>query len=338
MRYLILIYLVLAACATPAKSQSPLDGLDTFGSQRINASAIKSRYGGEINEMAEKNLARSNDFFHLKLKIAEEIKNQYGFAFVDLSLITYFEPNPGNYLTVDVVELQDAGRRMNFLPQPKGRFTDPDGLIALWDQYFEVAFQLQRSGQFQYPKSCPAWHCTHGFENEKLTPFLQKFEMLVPRNEKKLVEILNHDSRAAFRANAMFLLAHIKDGRAVIRYALSAVNDSVGLVRNNAVRVLSEIAEKHPEMKIPLQPILEVLDFPEATDRNKAGYVLAALSLKDENKKIIRESVGNILLEMLKLQQPNNHDPAYSILKNISGKSFGERDYAAWENWLRAGN
>jgi len=37
---------------------------------------------------------------------------------------------------------------------------------------------------------------------------------------------------------------------------------------------------------------------------------------------------------MLRLRQPNNHDFAHSILKQISGRSFGDREYAAWEAWL----
>jgi len=39
---------------------------------------------------------------------------------------------------------------------------------------------------------------------------------------------------------------------------------------------------------------------------------------------------------MLRLEQPNNHDYAYKILKAISGQELGERDYAAWESWLNA--
>jgi hypothetical protein len=36
---------------------------------------------------------------------------------------------------------------------------------------------------------------------------------------------------------------------------------------------------------------------------------------------------------VLRLAQPNNHDPAYEILMQVSGETFGERDYAAWERW-----
>jgi hypothetical protein len=36
---------------------------------------------------------------------------------------------------------------------------------------------------------------------------------------------------------------------------------------------------------------------------------------------------------MLRLLKPNNHDPAYEILQLVSGESYGDRDYAAWEGW-----
>jgi hypothetical protein len=39
---------------------------------------------------------------------------------------------------------------------------------------------------------------------------------------------------------------------------------------------------------------------------------------------------------MLRMLKPNNHDPAYEILKLVSGESYGDRDYAAWEAWATA--
>ena len=38
---------------------------------------------------------------------------------------------------------------------------------------------------------------------------------------------------------------------------------------------------------------------------------------------------------MLRLEQPNNHDQAYDVLKAISGQGYGERDYDAWAAWLK---
>lgn len=323
------------ACATAPKAYTTMNGFDTFGSKRISATEISKQYGAQIDEWVAAGKNQRLEYGELKKVIESAIKNQFGFAYVNLSLITYFAPHPGDYVTVDVVEPQDAAKRMSFLPEPKGQFDDPDGLIALWEQYLQLAFEIQRAGQFEYPKTCPAWHCTHGFENPKLAPFLEKFSKFVPSNEKKLARILREDARPQFRGNAAFLLAHIKSGQAVVKYVLGSIRDSSELVRNNAVRVLSDIAMKHPEIEIPVEPILQALNFPATTDRNKAGYTLVSPSQKEKNKKAIIQSVGQILLDMLKLQQPNNHDPAYAILKNISGQNFGERDYEAWEKWLK---
>jgi len=42
------------------------------------------------------------------------------------------------------------------------------------------------------------------------------------------------------------------------------------------------------------------------------------------------------LLKLLRLRQANNHEPAYEILKELSGKAFGDRDYKDWESWAAA--
>ena len=337
MRAFVILALVFlrTTFATVPRAQAKINGFDTFGSKRISATEISRQYGAQIDEWVAAAKNQRPEFGKLKKCIEAAIKNQFGFAYVNLSLITYFAPYFGDFVTVDVVEPQDEVRRMTFLPEPKGHFEDPDGLIELWDQYLQLAFEIQNTGQFVYPKTCPAWHCTHGFENPKIAPYLKKFSKLVPQNEKKLARILKKDARPQFRGNAAFLLAHLKNGQVVVKYVLGSVRDSSELVRNNSVRILSNIAMKHPEIEIPVEPILQVLNFPATTDRNKAGYTLVWLSKNKKYKKVIIQSVGQVLLDMLKLEQPNNHDPAYSILKNVSGKNFEERDYEAWEKWLK---
>lgn len=322
------------ACVAAAKGQSSLGAIDVYGSKRVSSIAISTDYGAKIEQWVRELNQGQPESVRLKQEIETSIKNKYDLAYVDLSLITYFAPSSGQYLTVDVVEPQDAAKRMDFLPQPTGHFEDPDDLIALWNEYLETAFDLQRSGQFQYPKSCPVWHCTHGFEHPKLASYLDQFNRRVPPNESKLARILKEDERAGFRANAAFLLAHIQNGASVARYSLESIRDPSSLVRNNTLRVLSEIANSHPEIDVPLAPVLNALEFPSTTDRNKAGYTLVGLSKLEKNKTPIAKSSGRTLLLMLKLAQPNNHDPAYQILQNISGKSFGDRDYDSWENWL----
>jgi hypothetical protein len=100
------------------------------------------------------------------------------------------------------------------------------------------------------------------------------------------------------------------------------------------MRVLGEIAEKRKEVPIPVEPIIKALNYPATTDRNKALYILEGLAANPKNKGIIIGQAGSLLIKLLRLYQPNNHDFAYSILKKVSGKNYGERDYKAWEQWI----
>jgi hypothetical protein len=45
-----------------------------------------------------------------------------------------------------------------------------------------------------------------------------------------------------------------------------------------------------------------------------------------------------MLVDMLALRQPNNHDFAYLILKTISGRDFGEHAVDDWRAWVRRGS
>jgi hypothetical protein len=75
--------------------------------------------------------------------------------------------------------------------------------------------------------------------------------------------------------------------------------------------------------------------FPTTTDRNKAAYLLAGIAKHASvaaRARIARE-LGDVLLVMVAMKQPNNRDPAIDILKAISGEDHGA-DAAAWRAWL----
>jgi hypothetical protein len=99
------------------------------------------------------------------------------------------------------------------------------------------------------------------------------------------------------------------------------------------MRVLMQMAQTHPELEFPVRDLVAAFDFPSSSDRNKAGYTLAALAAQPRYRDAIRTGAVPIALRVLRLAQPNNHDPAYEILMQVSGETFGERDYAAWERW-----
>jgi hypothetical protein len=317
-----------------------LKGIDVYGTTRVDVAWVKDHLGDKIDRL----VATEDEAEHkqLKTEITDAIRAQYkDLGWVELSGITYFKPEGQQaYVTIDVVEKRDLRARRTFRAPPTGDPEDPAGLLAAWKEYEALFFTLLRAGQITPVRvECPAFHCIGGYEHEKFKPFGERFLRDVPPNEARLIRVLREDKDGEDRATAAFLLAHIHDGKKLVALMLSALDDPSSLTRNNATRVLVDVARHHPELAIPLPPILHLLDGPTTTDRNKAVAVLSGLVARPDGAKLHRQVIqqaGPTLLKLLALEQPNNHDFAYQILKDVSGRDFGERDIAAWQQWLRA--
>jgi hypothetical protein len=314
-----------------------LKGVDVFGTTQITAELIQQRFGNELEALVQAIAAHKDQaFMDSYAKITGEIQAMGDFAYVSLSPIMYYDRGNSFYLTVDVVDQRDKARRLNFLAPPAKRFADPDGLLAKWSEYQETGRALAEKGDLELDKMhCPAFHCVWGFAHPKLKKYEKIFQTRVPKNKEKLKAILHGDERETYRANAAFLLAHISDPHELVNAVLPAIRDADATVRNNVMRVLSQIAEERREVLVPIRPFLDALDFPDTSDRNKSLATLEGLAARPDNKAILLNEAGPRLIQILRLLQPNNHDFAYAILKKISGKDFGERNYEAWDKWLR---
>ncbi|HLL24258.1 MAG TPA: hypothetical protein VK427_19135, partial [Kofleriaceae bacterium] len=90
-------------------------------------------------------------------------------------------------------------------------------------------------------------------------------------------------------------------------------------VRNSALRVLAAIASEHPHIAMPLEPALDALHYPAATDRNKAAAIVLALAERADSETCegIRAHAGDVLEAMSALRQPNNADYARRILSRL---------------------
>lgn len=238
------------------------------------------------------------------------------------------------YLTLDFVDRADAAIRMPFLPNPAGTYPDPGGLIADWQSYEAMVFAHPSHKRID----CPAFHCIGDDAEADMKRLVSKFAARVPRHVEELATILRDDKDVRHRAAAIYLLAYSTDGPSLVKLLVPAFRDNNALVRNNAMRVVADIALYHPDVDVPLEPVIEALNYPGTLDRNKAAAILDGLLARPGSQRlhrIIAVRAGATLLAMLRLQQPNNHDYAYRILKVISGHRFGSRDYPAWEGWLR---
>jgi hypothetical protein len=321
-------------------AQTPrLAGIDVFGTRAFDADYVRSHFGVELERLSAA-LSRgefSDSVAELYKNAILGLRARGGFAHLDFSFINYYDGTPRTFLTVDVVERSDSARRMAFNAVPRGSVEDPAGLVAAYRKYFDQGMKLLQTGAIpSTDPPCAVLHCAPGSDHPSLRAETERFTREVPKYRQQILRVLRSDRDPQNRAAAAFLLGHLQDAQWVANALSPATTDPNATVRNNALRVLIMLAHRTPPVSIPLAPILRALQFPATSDRNKAGYVLAALADRPENREPIRRQVGPVLLEMLQLEQPNNHDPAFEVLRKISGRDFAERDYAAWRDWLNS--
>jgi hypothetical protein len=347
MRALAMLALIASGPVAQAQGGSepvPLASIDLYGSDAIDVDAFREAFGDEIagfvalfeNARLDPDSdsgaveARANE---LQTAIEAWLGARAPIAHVEFGATTDFGPPPAIHVMFDIVEEKDEATRMPFREAPTGRFDDPDGLFALWDEYQQKVLMLAYGGADLQVVDCPVLHCIAPFDLPELAPYLERLNAGARAHEDLLYTIAAQSADEMLRANALFLLAHTNDAERLLPLLGSAIRDPSGSVRNNAMRVLIYLASKRPELDFPVDELIAALDFPTASDRNKAGYTLAALAEQPRYRAAIRDGAVPTALRMLRLLQPNNHEPAYQILKLVSGENFGDRDYAAWERW-----
>jgi hypothetical protein len=227
---------------------------------------------------------------------------------------------------------------MPFRAQPTRDLSDPGGLLATWNELMGRWFDRIRAGRAPNVAAaeCPVLHCAVPFEDPEFAPYLDTFNAGAHEHEEALYTIVAESRDDTHRANALFVLAHTNDAERLLPVLGHAIYDPSSGVRNNAMRVMIYMTRADPSRDYPLDALLAAFDFPSQSDRNKAGVVLVELAKSPRYRDRIRAEAVPVALKLLRLEQPTNHDPAYELLTILSGETFGERDYAAWERWAAA--
>lgn len=350
-----IVFIVLFLCTQICAQTFPVDvyGTDSRTAEKIlkkvgpdlerRAQYIHSQSTGSITEDKNSEFEQAQ----LKQKVIEAIHQEGDFAFVQISPIIYQDLKM--YITIDLIEKKDHKRLgyisdFNFKPTKKTIALKKDKqlnrLLQDWMTYEKIGFDLILKGQAPVIKNRPPYHCIFGFDHPKLKRYRFVFEDGAYRQKEKLITILKTDPDEERRKTATFLLAHIKNGQDVIDLLTPFVSDPSSAVRNSAMRVLGETICIVNPTNFDIDPIIKALDFPTETDRNKALCIISFLANQPKYARYIAQHASAPLMVSLKMTQPNLHDNAYNILRQISGKSYDERDYASWEAWFaqQAGN
>ncbi len=295
----------------------------------LNQEGMKLKPGDTYPQRVE-NLVKK------RAELLLEVKKKEGFSYVDIDEILY----PGNnnhYITMDVVKNSEK-ERLRFINKetPKIAYPKTHDIMDKMDEYVNLVFHLIQTEKTDgYDTKCPVYHCVYSFNHPQLKAYLPLFNEAAVRQKKFIIDTLNHDPNPARRASAAFLVGHFKDPRDIISTLLPHVNDPDEGVRNNAIRVIGGTLIEAKITDIDATPFLELLGSPSVTDRNKSLYVLLAVSQSPVGRKLLIQQGGDRLLAILQLKQPNNHDIAYLILKQLSGRDLGEHNISAWRAWFK---
>ena len=250
---------------------------------------------------------------------------------------TIFYPQKKDlYTTIDVVRANQPERLKFSKPThyPIPGLPKHD-LIDKMSEYESSGFKFMMSnGERKISPVCPVYHCTFGFDSPESKPYLTIFNEGVIKEKPFILSTIKQDREPERRGSAILLVGHFKNPHEIIKIMSAYIQDTCEIVRNNALRVMAATMEKAKIYDVNLLPIMELLDSPSVTDRNKALYVLSVAVKSKSNRKLMIKMGGDHMIQILSLKQLNNHDIAYQLLKKLSGKDFGEHNIAGWQQWL----
>jgi len=323
--------------AASAWSQ-PLKAVDLYRSEQISAEELSARLEPLLTDYARlRRESGPRKAARLQAKIETKVRAMGNFAFVRLYYGEYANSaGRSSYVTFDIVDAKEQKNRMPFRGVPVGRFDDPGGLLAAWKRYDAVGLKQSAQGYIDddsHPR-CPGFYCRWGSGTPELASLEGKIAAGAQPNKTALVSIARDDAAAEKRAAAIYVLSYVVDGANLAHLMLSALDDPDEKPRAAALQVLSALAVDHKDISLDLGRLAAVLDYPTVSDRSKALEVMLAKAGDPAARSTVISQVVPRLLPLLKLTQPVNHDPAFTILTMLSGESYDRRDYASWEKWV----
>ena len=313
MRYSLFIIIALLAGSVLAQEQHKnIGAIEFFGSYGLDLQRIKTQLptkeGDELPPSEEGMRATME-------KINESIKQTTGRAGTDVEIVCcdikgqsmIFIGLPGTNI-----------RPLTLNPVPPGDARLSPAITSLYKQIME-AWQdavLKGAGSDQskgYPMS------THPVLRSKQL----KAREIALRNGPLLRRVLANASDPKERTTAAYFVGYTKQSQMQIDALVHASRDVDEGVRNNAVRALGVLAGSSSLIanQIPADGFIDMVNSGSWTDRNKAGYVLEALSAS-RNPKVMDHLRGRALdslLEMARWRSSGHAHSALLLLGRIAG-------------------
>ncbi len=346
-KHWIKLTILLFICFHPVASMGKAQPFfDIYRTHQISAKEVNKKFKKELVEMrtllklissGKMDPTRGNRIDQIIREITSAIHSMGDFEYVKVNMHIY--PDKKIHITADVVDKKDKQRISIFPKVPRNKsFADPDNLFQQWKNYSDIGLKLIHVENRKFnPVRCSVHHCIYGFNEKELKPYQKIFDTLVLKNKQKLIQILREDKDEEKRTLAAFLMAHLPSRQEVADILTPSLNDESHWVRGAVMRVFSAMLEsKKVNLNLPVKQIFARLDSPSMEERHKALNMVYSLTQQPSYADYARKQYSQNLIALLKLHQPDQSDPAYAILKQISGKNFAQRDYQSWEQWAKS--
>jgi len=217
------------------------------------------------------------------------------------------------------IEETDAPR-IEFHAPPTRGIRLPEEILQTYHQSMQAWADAIRIGENQ--EDTESGHSL--MVNPAVRALQERFIEHAASGLETIREVLRNAADAEQREAAAWVIGYAQDKRLIIDDLIYATGDSNPGVRNNATRALAAIsvlALQRPELgiRIPFSPLIELLNSPVWTDRNKALAVLVNLT-SNRGTEILRELRERALPPLVEMARGKDYDRfAYLLLGRIAG-------------------
>jgi len=217
-------------------------------------------------------------------------------------------------------------------PAPQGKVRLPSEIVKAGEDFDTALWEAVRSGDAGEDHS--AGHAISN--NSELRAIQERFKSLANRHLARLRDVLLNSADADQRARAAQVIAYAQDKEAIVPDLVRAMQDREERVRNNSMRALGVLAAPEylsvRKLRIPVTPLIDMLNSIEWSDKNKACMVLDRLTAGRDSGALsqLRSRALDALIEMARWKAPGHGQPAFFLLGRIAGLSE-DRIQAAWD-------
>ena len=218
----------------------------------------------------------------------------------------------------------------NWNAQPSGTARLPEPALRLHQELLDVSAKAVQAGSAREDQAQGyAWSADRATQEKQKA--LQEFALA---NEKLVTSVLAGSADAEHRAAAATAAGYIRQSREQAAVLAQASLDPDATVRNNAIRALGVLVRAKPELARGLRAggLIELIRSGQWTDRNKASFLLLALSQSGDKQiaEAIRARAVPALMEVASWQAAGHAQPARTVLERLKAiPSFHPEEIAA---------